>query len=300
MTTIYGGLKIGEETMQRAAGCGLCTMGYAPGTPPPPLNMPVYLGRMSQFRDGAIHFCDCSAGEMARRGLENLAVREQQNDLDSKIAIERSREARLSRLFADARIPDKFAALTTAGYVTLAGKDTGKRAAINAVKEHYRAGSVIGMDGAQRFGLYLYGKTDMGKTGLLCPLFMHYVKAGESGLWMQYNDMLAAVRDWNSGKVEERIEAMQRTSYLFIDDWGDPLSEKVATDYAREVMHRIIDYRNNYRKPTFITSNLAPSKLAAQFHDRLGKRLAELCAVIEVTGAPMRELMHPDKWAVAT
>ena len=292
MPTIYGGLKVSDEVYQRATGCGACNFGYALGTPLPMTDRPGYLGRLEQFKAGLLIFCDCSAGEMARRCMERIAAEQARYSSDNDEAITRSREARLARLFADARVPDKFAALTLKGYVELAGKDPGRRAAIEAVKDYYRNGFTTGQDGARRYGIFLHGRTDMGKTGLLCPLFLHYVKAGESGLWIQYNDMQAAVRDFGSEKVEERITTMQQVAYLFVDDWGDPLSDKVASDYSREVMQRIIDYRNNYSKPTFVTSNLSPAKLGGQFHERIAKRLAELCAVIEVTGAPMRELVR--------
>lgn len=292
MPTIYGGLKVSEEVYERAMGCGSCKFGLALGTPAPPMNGPLYLGLLSQFRANQLVFCDCSAGEMMRRSMERTAAEDDQYTNSHTDAIARSAEARLSRLFADARVPDKFAELTTKGYVELAGREPGRQDAIKAVKEYYRNGSVTGIDGVARYGIFLHGKTDMGKTGLLCPLFLHYVKEGESGLWIQYNDMQAAVRDFGSEKVEERITTMQQVAYLFVDDWGDPLSDKVASDYSREVMQRIIDYRNNYRKPTFVTSNLSPAKLGGQFHERIAKRLAELCAVIEVTGAPMRELVR--------
>lgn len=173
----------------------------------------------------------------------------------------------------------------------IAGKDPGRAEAIRRVREYFREGQVVTSDGP-RMGIYLWGHTDMGKTGLLCPLFLHYIRQGETGLWLQYNDLQASLRDFESGKVEERIQEIQRVAFLFVDDWGDPASDRTATDYSRDTMFRIVDYRNGYQKPTFITSNLSPTKLAGQFHERMAKRLTELCAVVEVTGEPMRDLIR--------
>lgn len=269
--------------------CGNCRFGYAPESPAPPADMPLYAARLWLWRTGQAIFCDCDAGRQAQRGMESMAERQEQHDQTLVEEAQRARRARLERIFSDAQVPERFATLTAASYAAVANGDSGKQAAITAVKEYFRNGCIT-VGGATRFGLYFFGPTDQGKTGLLCPLFLSYIRAGHSGLWVQYNDLQASLRDWESGKVQERIEAAQHVEYLFIDDWGDPMSDRVATDYSRDTMFRIIDYRNNYRKPTFVTSNLSPTQLSGQFHDRIGKRLAELCAMIELSGTPMREL----------
>lgn len=109
--------------------------------------------------------------------------------------------------------------------------------------------------------------------------------------WRWHNDLLAALRDFEGGQVEERISATKRTEFLFIDDFGDRAAERGATDYARGVMFRILDHRNNYQTPTFITSNLDPRKMTGQFDERIVKRLAKLCVLVEASGQPMRELV---------
>lgn len=269
--------------------CGRCNFGYAPESPKPPADMPLFSARLYLWRTGQAIFCDCDAGRQAQRGMESLAERQAQYDQTLADEAMRARNARMERIFNDAQVPERFVNMTASTYAAIAGGDPGKQAAISAALEYFRNGFVT-VAGERRFGLYLHGATDQGKTGLLCPLFLSYVRGGSSGLWVQYNDLQASLRDWESGKVQQRIEACQQVEFLFVDDWGDPMSDRAATDYARDTMFRIIDYRNNYRKPTFITSNLSPSQLSGQFHDRIGKRLAELCAMIEVSGVPMREL----------
>lgn len=246
------------------------------------------------FRDGLFTFCDCDAGQVAAQVLEKAAADLEANEVVMRQAVGIAAEHRLQRLFDDAHVPDRFANMTLAGYKAIAQGDAGKRLAIDVVETYLREGRIETQRGV-RYGLMLFGRSDMGKTGLLSPLFMHYIHQGRPGLWVQYNDLLAALKDFQGGQVEERIKACKYTENLFIDDFGDPAADKAATDYTRDVVFRIIDYRNNYQAPTFITSNLDPGKLTGQFHERIVKRLAELCVMVEVKGDPMHELMDAQR-----
>ena len=245
---------------------------------------------LMMFRDGVYSHCDCDAGQSIARVLERNAAELEAGEYAMREAVARSAQARLERTFDDAKVPNRFAELTWDGFKALAGQDAGKQSAIQAIDLYAEAGSVQTHRG-KRMGLLLYGRSDMGKTGALSPLFLRRIKEGLPGLWVQYNDLLAALKQFESGQVEERIRAAQHTEHLFIDDFGDPSTQRQATDYAREVVFRIIDHRNNYQKPTFITSNLGPDRLAAQFGERILKRIDELCLMVEVKGATMGELM---------
>jgi DNA replication protein DnaC len=242
------------------------------------------------FRDGKYRHCDCDAGQVAARSLEGSAAALAANEVAMRQAVALSAEHRMQRLFDDAHVPDRFASLSLDGYRAIAHSDSGKTTAMQVVEMYMEQGHIDTPRGP-RYGLMLYGKSDMGKTGLLSPLFMHYIHQGKPGLWVQYNDLLAALKDFQGGQVEERIKACKFTENLFIDDFGDPAADRAATDYTRDVVFRIVDYRNNYQLPTFITSNLDPGKLTGQFHERIVKRLAELCVMVEVSGDPMHELM---------
>lgn len=247
------------------------------------------------WRAGLLKFCECEAGAASQRTIEWAVEKMADRVADFQQAAAEAQQRRLERIFDSAQVPPRFAGLTLAGYVKLAGDDPGKRAAIEAVRGYYTNGWVD-YHGGKRYGLLLYGKTDQGKTGALCPLFTNYVRAGNSGLWVQYNDLLASLRQFEGGQVEERIAACKHVDYLFIDDFGDPGADRTATDYSRDVLFRILDHRNNYQKATFATSNLHPERMDKQFHERIVKRLAELCAIVEVSGTPMRELMETRGW----
>ena len=57
------------------------------------------------------------------------------------------------------------------------------------------------------------------------------------------------LRDFDSGKVRERVEMAKSVDVLFIDDFGDPMAERSATDYARSVVYEIIDHRYGWHLP---------------------------------------------------
>jgi len=284
-------------------GCERCTYGRIHAVPmdectkryPNANNLPELL--LMAFRDGLFTFCECDAGQVSARMIEKAAEDLATSEVAMKAIVARSAQARLDRVFSDAQVPRRFAELTWAGYKALAAGDPGKDMAIKAI-DAYIAKNRVNTNRGMREGIMLYGKSDMGKTGALSPLFLRYILQGLPGLWVQYNDLLAALRNFESGQVEDRISACKYAQYLFIDDFGDPAAEKAATDYTRDVIFRIIDYRNNVQAPTFITTNLDPGKLTGQFHERIVKRLAELCVMVEVSGTPMRELMD-EKRAVS-
>lgn len=295
-------LPVGKEYLQ---GCDNCQFGRIHIVPikdawalyPTAHTLPELL--LVMFRDGLYAHCDCDAGQVAARSLEFSATQLAANEVAMRETVARSAQARLERIFDDAHVPNRFAELTWAGWKAIAGGDDGKALAIQAI-DAYAAANSIETNRGRRYGLMLYGKSDMGKTGALSPLFLHYVKQGLPGLWVQYNDLLAALKEFEGGKVEERVSAAKHTEFLFIDDFGDPSAQRQATDYAREVMFRIIDHRNNYQLPTFITSNLTPAKISEQFGERIVKRLDELCLSVEVTGTAMGELIDEahvtNKW----
>ena len=273
-------------------GCGECDMGMI-GLPGPALDISRN-DKLAWHAAGTITFCSCKAGQMTRQGLNKQLGWEVEYGAQLTAQQREAQERKLARIFDAAEVPGRFASLEFRTYAMVA--DQGKKEAVRVVKEYY-ANGYIETPAGRRFGILLHGPTDQGKTGALSPLFLHFVKQGNPGLWVQYNDLLAALKDFgpktDDGRsiVEERITAAKTVDFLFIDDFGDPAADRAATDYARDVLFRIIDYRNNYQKPTFITTNLNPDKMGGQFHERIVKRLQELCAIVGVSGAPMRDLL---------
>lgn len=273
--------KIVLQTQQ----CDRCENGLV--QPPPidfitiPTGMTTREVRAAQFADGELQFCECSAGDRWRKFFQMPSLASQREILQRNAT--EATERRRQSLWDNAGVPAKYEKLTLKSFVALAGGDPEKQPAIHAVRKYHEEGGLL-IDGIIKVGIFLHGDPGVGKTGILSPLFVDLLKQGYSGLWVQYNELMASLRDFESGNVQERIEMCQSVDYLFIDDFGDPGSFRGATDYARDTMFRIIDHRNNNTLPMFVTSNLDMAQIGDQFHIRLARRLGESCAVIRMGG----------------
>ena len=237
--------------------------------------------RTAQFAEGQLQFCDCAAGSRWRAFFK-LPQPENQADILQRQAAE-AQERRQQQLWENAGVPAKYKKFTLKSFRDVAGNDPEKQEAFDAVLEYHKEGGLL-IEGIIKTGILLHGDPGVGKTGILSPLFVDLLRQGFSGLWVQYNELMASLRDFESGNVQERIEMCQTVDYLFIDDFGDPASTRGATDYARDTMFRIIDHRNNNTLPMFVTSNLDMAQIGDQFHVRLARRLGDACAVIKMGG----------------
>lgn len=237
--------------------------------------------RTAQHAAGELLFCDCQQGNRWR-AFFNLPQPESQREILQRNATEATGRRRQS-LWDNAGVPAKYEGFTLKSFRDVAGKDQGKQEAFDAIMTYHRDGGLL-IEGIIKVGIFLHGDPGVGKTGILSPLFVDLLKQGYSGLWVQYNELMASLRDFESGNVQERIEMCQSVDYLFIDDFGDPGSFRGATDYARDTMFRIIDHRNNNTLPMFVTSNLDMEQIGDQFHVRLARRLGQSCAVVKMAG----------------
>lgn len=270
----------------RMIACINCTHGLID---PPPLkrDRPLYQERLAQHAAGHLRTCTCEAGRAYAAWLIDAGIRERQHTDDLAALPRRMETQRQERIFQHAGIPARYAAYTIAGFERIAANDPGKRDAIAAIRHYDQHGHAI-QSGEQRSGIMLWGAPGAGKTGSLSPLFTELIRRGATGLWLQYNQLMADMKKFEDGQVDARMNECQSVAYLFLDDLGDPAASKVATDYARDVLFRIIDYRTSRNMPIFITSNLSPQELADQFHQRIARRIISACATIHMGGKTLR------------
>ena len=263
--------------------CELCAFGLV-NPPAPNDKLPLYEARLAQYAAGDLVFCECDKGAKYRTYLQRLSSEHVTTTDELERIKARYHEDKQRRLWENAGIPPKYADYTFRSYMDMVKGEKGKAEAITAIREMFENTTYKG-----KFGLVLWGAPGVGKTGALSPLFVHLLKQGASGLWVQYNELLAQLRDFESGHVDERMKACQTVEYLLIDDLGDPMAERSATDYARDCLFRIIDHRKNHGLPVLATSNLNLDGLEQQFHKRIVQRLTETCNVIEVKGKVLRK-----------
>jgi len=141
-------------------------------------------------------------------------------------------------------------------------------------------------------GLILTGGYGVGKTGLLAAALRALVTDHPS-LWdvplhfALAADLLDLLRQgYEAGDAAQRLARVRSARLLALDDLG---AEK-PTEWVQERLLMIANHRYERLLPTWITTNYGLNGLAERIGERTVWRLAETCAVIEITGRNLR--MH--------
>lgn len=216
-------------------------------------------------------FCDCENGKRARAACERADARKRQNAFENA--------------FRNSGIPSGYVAFTLETWEQRAGKDAEKQDALAAVRKW--------LDPAQRRkeGLFLYGATGTGKTGLLAPIFAERAMQSAGGLWIEYFDFIASVQSNYGASGAGALEAVtnaQTCPLLALDDFGTEDKGK-ETDDRLNIIYRVVNARTSNGLPMLISSNLSPTQCERQFTTRTWMRIQEHCEVVKVSGANWRK-----------
>lgn len=95
-------------------------------------------------------------------------------------------------------------------------------------------------------------------------------------------------RDLESGK---EFESAKKSNFLFLDDLG----VENLTDWSRDELYRLFEYRLNNKLPTFITTNLNLEELKGRLHERLLSRLKDMCVFVQLKGRDRRSDFMKDR-----
>jgi DNA replication protein DnaC len=143
-------------------------------------------------------------------------------------------------------------------------------------------------------GVYFYGQPGTGKTHLLTNLCCGLIDNGYNYrkiIWANTSSLLTNIRSsfgkkygYNEETEQEIVLKKLQTTILFLDDIGT----ESATDWAKEILYDVVNYRYEERLPTFISSNLSPQELANRLGDKFASRVIEMCNPIRVEGNDWR------------
>jgi DNA replication protein DnaC len=127
-------------------------------------------------------------------------------------------------------------------------------------------------DGDEPSIVFLCGATGCGKTHLAAATIHRWIEAKRAGaLFVLTGELLASLRrGFSDGTAAGNLDQAKFAKLLVLDDIGS----EMATDWVRETIYMLINYRMNWLKPTIITSNLLPSEISKTYHARLASRLA--------------------------
>jgi DNA replication protein DnaC len=116
--------------------------------------------------------------------------------------------------------------------------------------------------------LLLQGSYGCGKTHLAAAIANEVTAGGRSALFITAPDLLDSLRHSYSaeaGAFEQRFERIRRTPLLILDDFGT----QNATEWAREKLFQILNFRYINHLPTVLTTNLALDEIGGRIRSRL-------------------------------
>ena len=130
-------------------------------------------------------------------------------------------------------------------------------------------------------GLMLVGPYGCGKTHLAAAILYRCAEYGVAGMFVVVPELLARIRTsyrTGDGKAETVIETAKNAQLLILDDLG---AEK-ASEWVKEQLYVIINYRYEHMLPTVITTNNTGAELEQELGRRTLSRLAEMTRPVKI------------------
>lgn len=148
-------------------------------------------------------------------------------------------------------------------------------------------------------GLYYFGPPGTGKTHIACCILHEVITSGQLLLradwpsaWRTMSAVYVGVPEWlercresyNSSAAAREAASAETSAILVLDDIG----VENPTEWVRERLYTLIDYRYSHRRATILTSNCTLGELAGRLTPRIASRLAEMCTQVPIGGADRR------------
>jgi len=142
-------------------------------------------------------------------------------------------------------------------------------------------------------GLLLYGPPGTGKTHLAAATLRNVIfHKGLRGLFYDFRNLLIDIKSTfeTSESSTEILETVLKAPLLILDDVGAERN----TDWAKDILSTIINYRYVNSLPTIITTNLrfdlsTDESFVAKFDERTESRIYEMCKILKVDGHDRRK-----------
>ena len=116
--------------------------------------------------------------------------------------------------------------------------------------------------------LLLQGRFGVGKTHLAAAIGNECASRGISTLFLTVPDLLDTLRftfNDEGTSFEQRFEEIRRAPLLILDDFGT----QSATEWAREKLFQILNYRYINKLPLVVTTNLSLAEIEGRIRSRL-------------------------------
>ncbi len=129
-------------------------------------------------------------------------------------------------------------------------------------------------------GLLFTGKVGSGKTYLACSIANALIKHGRLALFVEVSDLLDRIRStYDPGRSPDDLSEFQlldtarQVPLLILDDLG----AHNYTEWTKNKIYSIINYRLNQRLPVIVTTNIKLDEIKEYLGERTTSRLLEMC-----------------------
>jgi DNA replication protein DnaC len=137
-----------------------------------------------------------------------------------------------------------------------------------------------------RHSIYLWSKYGLGKTHFLLWLSKKYCYQGYNVFYAMFSDISRELKKEiglrQAGIFNKSIDTkMRECDMLCIDDLGN----EQMTAFTHEALVGVINYRYQYKLPTFVTSNYNPKELYNIYKNEIGEvKAGQLITRIQTFG----------------
>lgn len=132
-------------------------------------------------------------------------------------------------------------------------------------------------------GLLYSGPVGSGKTYLAASIVNALIEKGHQALFLVVPDLLDELRSTYDRRADltemDLLDTARCVPVLVLDDLG----AHNYTDWARNRLYSIINYRMNEQLPTIITTNLTLEEMEEYLGDRTTSRLLQMTRVFRMT-----------------
>jgi len=143
-------------------------------------------------------------------------------------------------------------------------------------------------------GVLLYGPPGTGKTHLAVATLRNVIEhKGLKGLFCDFRGLLIDLKSSyeNRTSSSEILDSVRKVPLLVLDDVGAERN----TDWAKDILSEIINYRYTRSLPTIVTTNLRFDDLTGEtfvekFDQRTESRLYDMCQIVKVEGHDRRKV----------